>query len=439
MPVNNREANNAEWMQTISMLANTAQHTSINNVTQLVGVINDTQYDAIGLLKGMTENIDKPILKSFAADMVDVLSAFYMDETALCCLIKNIMMQLGLTLKYEEYREYLDKIKREKGFSQTTFENLIFEMKELDFITYLDYTISVIDIVLVFLELDIKDLIMPSLDFIRDISNAAIGFLLIGMQQIIFTLRDGAIAWIIQEIEKNTADVNWAKCLPYMDFLSVLKKYIHDYGLFDKLMNLFQGFMGDKHRDWMNALKSDRVKNVKLIQFLRWIKSILQQIREAVLSWEFCLFLSDYMDDTRNGDGNNDNPYFNYLADIMANPRGTNDHLRPDFIFGDDNTILNNGGNLGNANSSFGNNDGNGYGSSKGQNSLKVPANDEVRAFLTGYLGVSGDRADQLLGDGALNTGDGTGSGTANSCGSILNPDDLNNMLDRYIKQSRVG
>lgn len=428
MPINNQQANDPKWMDTITMITEATQNVSVKNVADVSKFISGSQYDGFALLKGMTEDIDKPILKSLANDMIGVLGSLYIDEDSLCCLIKNLLMTAGAGISFEEYRTFIKKLQKERGFKQSTFEDIIFEIKELNFVKFIDYMIATIDITLVFLEFEINDIVFPAMDFIREISEAAAGFVLIAMQEIIFTVRDSAIAWIIDEIENNTNDVNWAKCLPYMDFISIIKKYISDYGILNKLMAMFQGAIGDSFRKWSKARRADLPKKVKLISFLRWIREILVKIRDAVLSWEFCLFIVKQENNDGDNQEDDSNPYFNYLSDILNNPTPTSDHLRPDYIFADDNTILNNEGGVANGDGS------------KGQNSITTPANDEVKAFLQNYLGLSPDKADQALADANKNTGnDVNGNNNNGQCSNVLNPKDINDILERFIEQSRVG
>ena len=130
MPVNNQEANNAEWMQRLSAIAKASQNTSIKGVTDLTRTIRGAEADGKALLVGLTENIDKPILKSLAKDMLGVLGSFYVDEDALCCLIKNLLMMTGGAVTFEEYREAIDKLKRERGFENTNYDEVRLELKE---------------------------------------------------------------------------------------------------------------------------------------------------------------------------------------------------------------------------------------------------------------------------------------------------------------------
>jgi len=261
--------------------------------------ITDRQTDLVGLLEQMMDKIDTPIFKSLANDMIDILGSFYLDEDALCCLIKNILIQTGLQSQLEEYSKWLTDVRRALASDDTTGADGItitednFELKvsETLFGRYIDSTISVIDIVLMFLILDIKDFVLPTFDFIREISKAVVGFLLISIQTILFTVRDSAIDWILQEIDDATKSKKWVKCVPYMDLISILKKYIHDYGITKKLMALINSKIGQLFNDMNKKLKDDFPKKVRETAYLKFVRSILVNIKNAVISWDFCVFL----------------------------------------------------------------------------------------------------------------------------------------------------
>ena len=396
------------------------------SITGLNNLITGRTTDLLDLLKLATEDIDKPIFKSLANDMIGVLGSFYISEDALCCLIKNLLMTSDLTDKLMNYNEWVLSLKEQSTVNglYINADNFKYVVDESSFGVAINVIITIIDIIITFLSLELNDFIFPTLDFIREITEAAIGMLCIAMQEIIFTMRDSGIQFIIDKINETTDRENWAKCFPFMDFMNVLKKYINDYGLAKKLNDLIQSMIGALY--WKFKKKEDKelAKNVKLLNMLKYIKAILLKIKEAVFSWEFCAFLNANPD--TDGAVNNDptNPYFKYLQDIINNGNGTNDLNNNDFQIADNDTILQNI------------NDGSQDGNSKGQNSLNVPSNDEIRAFLQNYMGLTADKTDQLLGDGDKQ---GDGNGTGNSCGNILNPSDITSIFNLIIQQSRIG
>jgi len=436
--VNSQQANDIEYIEKVRELTRRVEEHNTEVTAKGAGkftkFVSGRQRDLVSMLKDLTNSIDKPVLKSFATDMIGVLGSFYVSEEMLCCLIKNLLIQLGLQEKLESVNKKIHDLRDSQADPNNDAyvsglhldkDNFEFILSESGFAQAIDSIVAIIDIMLSFLELDIKDFVMPSLDFIREITEAAIGFLCIAMQEIIFTLRDAGFEWIIKKIDEATEDMEWAKCLPYMDFITIMKKYIHDYGLTAKLAALMQGFTANWGNKFNKAFGDDFNKNVKVIETLRFIKSVLLKIKESVISMEYCVFLNQ---DPETENKTDDNPYFKYLANSLGNSNSqTYDHNTNDFLFSDDDTILNDV------------NDGsNNLDIDKGQNSINVPSNDEVRAFLLNYMGLSADKADQMLADGGLNTGN-DGTGTANSCGNILNPGDISSILKSLVESSKVG
>ncbi len=432
----NSEANDLSKLENVnSFVQKLSNTTSVQGIDEFSMSISKREVDLMSMLNSLTEDIDKPILKSLANDMIGLFGSFYVDDDALCCLIKNLMIQLGLQSKLEKYNDFINDIAAQQLDGVFIDEdNFALVVAETDFGRAIDTTIAIVDIILTFATLDINDLIMPSLDLIRELTEAVTGFICIALQEIIFTIRDSAIDWILQQIDETTSTDSWAKCMPYMDFVAVLKKYIHDYGLTKKLMALMEGFIGNVHSKLSKALKADLAKNVKLIEFLNLVRSILVNIKEAVISWEFCVFLGKEQDFNgyNNGEGDSSNPYFNHLKDILNNVNTTSDYGRNDFVFGDDNTILNN---KDGASTGTGDGDSN---NTNAQNSQRIPPNDELSAFLQNYMNLSSDRTDQVLSDSGLNRGDGS-SGTRNSCGNVINESDISNIIDNIINKSRVS
>jgi len=425
-----------EFLKKVETLTDKIGEANFEGVKDLTNYVGDNQTDLMGLLGDLTYNIDQPILKSLAKDMIGVMGSFYLDDAAMCCLIRNILIQLGLQSQLEDYNDWVHELQDNNNIADGMYineDNFELVVDETRFGTTINSTIAVIDIILMFIDFDIQDLVMPSLDFIREISEAVVGFVCIALQEVLFTLRDGTIDLIIQKIDEQVGTNSWAECLPYMDFISILKKYIHDYGMTKKLMMLIEGFLGNLFNKFNKARRKELSKNVKLKEFLTLIRKILVNIKEAVVSWEFCVFLGNDPEIDETSDSN-DNVYFNYLKEILNNPNSTSDMSNTnDYIFADDNTILNNNDSNGNT----------GSGSGKGnednsQNSGKAPIDDEILAFLQKYMGMSSERASGLVADNGLNTGDGT-SGTANSCGAVLRPEDITSILNTILNNSRIG
>jgi len=434
---NSDEERDYEFLHKVKSLTDNVGTASFQGVKDFSNYVSGNQNDLMDLLSDLTYNIDTPILKLLAKDMIGVLGSFYLDDSAMCCLIRNILIQLGLQSQLEDYNNWVHELIDNDGrgvdgiyINEDNFELVVDETK---FGQVINSLIVVIDIILTFIDFDINDLIMPAFDFIRTISEAVVGFVCIALQEILFTLRDGTINFIIQQIDEAVGTDSWAECLPYMDFIGIIKKYIHDYGMTKRLQMLLEGFLGNLFNKFNKAKKKELAKNVKIKEFLVLIKKILENIKQAVVSWEFCIFLSN--DPEVDGEVSDDdgNPYFHYLKDILTDPNNTSGKYGAnDFIFADDNTILNNNDN---------GNTGTGPGKSNednSQNSGKPPIDDEILAFLQNYMGMSSERATGLVSDNGLNTGDGS-SGTSSSCGSVLQPEDISSILDTILNNSRIG
>lgn len=427
--MNDKRANDKDFKDWVEASIKLSENISLKNVNDFSNFITNKEYDLIDMLEMTTRDIDKPVLKSLANDMIGVLGSFYMSEEALCCLIKNLLMTAGLTDKLLEYNDWIFSLRNNSDIEQINGlyineDNFKFVMSETNLAKGIDALIAVIDIIITFLNLDLKDIVFPSLDFIREITEATIGFLCIAIQEIIFTMRDSGIQYIINKINEVTDRENYAKCFPFMDFMSILKKYIHDYGLAKKLSDLIQGFIGDGINKFKKKFDAELPKNVKLIEMLKYIKFILNKIKEAVFSWEYCIFLNQDPDVGGETNANANNPYFKYLQDIINTSPGTNNLNNNNFLIADNDTILQNV------------EDGSSNSYENGQNSINVPTNDEVRSFLQNYMGLTADRTDQLLGDGDAR---GTGNGVGNSCGNILSAKDMSSIFELIIQQSRIG
>jgi len=423
--VEDDKANDLEWLENVDSYIQKLGNISLKSAEDLTSFTKESNADLLGFLDRITNDIDRPIFKSLAKDMIGVFGSFYIDDEALCCLVKNIMRQMDISTKLNDYLNEITKIEFDGMYVNDDNFELVFA--ETKFGKAVNGTIAIIDVVLVFLEMDISDFMLPILDFMRELSEAIIGFMCLAFQEIIFTVRDSAIDWIIGQIDALSTDESWMECLPYMDFISVLKKYISDYGLVDKLLSLIEGFLANAYNKFKGALDAELPKNVKLIKLLRLIRKILVSLKDAVINWEFCSFINDSGDGNENGDNNDDNsdsPSTNYLNRILnKKDKGINNYS---FMFTDDNTILNNSNNTSNGDDSGNNGSGNLF-------------NQELKAFLQNYMGFSADRADAVVNNNnGLNTGDNDGN-KSGACGTVLKDSDLSSILDKIISTHRNG
>jgi hypothetical protein len=427
MPVNNQNPNSEKDIRDkITRFSESLSDTSFKGVNDLVSIVNDAQLDSVGLLRKLTEDIDRPLLKTFSTDMINFLGSFYGSEEVLCCLLKNLIIMAGAGDTITEWREAVKKFKENiTGEEEDLANEYRVSVSDLAFVKTLDEMIFVIDTIIVFLELDVQDVLFPIIDFSHLLSSAILGMLIIAMQEIVFTLRDTAIAWVIDSLVQNVGDQTWLKCLPFMDFVRILRRYIHDYGFLDRLFTLINGYVGDIYKKFDLYRKSDILENVRLLEFLKWLRDILVKMKNAAINWELCVDLDFDMDPDRNKT-EIESVYGDFITDYLTGKITLGDP--PDNLnitLGDDNTILSNI-------------DQPLFNKSALEN-YRPPSNSEIRNFLVGSLGISAEQADQMTGmTNARDNIQGTLSRdpmrTNNDCGYTLNPSDIKKILLDIIK-----
>ena len=406
----NRPISTSDAQQKISKFADVLNNTSIKGVHDLISIAKGSQVDGIGLLKSLTEDIDKPVFKGLANDMIDLLGTFYASEEVLCCLIKNFILTAELGKEFEAVVEQMKS-------GDLTIE----KVENTALVEIIDQMIAVVSIIITFIQLDVKDLVLPPLDFVKDITDSIIGMLIIALQEIVFTLRDSSIAWIIDSISSKSSNQPWVKCLPYMDFIEILRKYIHDYGFADKLFTYISGVIGAKFSKFQGLEHQNLVQNVKVLEFLKWIQNVLVKLRNATLEWSFCVDTSFVGDDDTD---DNVNQQHIHMKNIIKDQQFKKINLEKKLnnILADDNTILSNS--LGKKSNTK-----NPVRPGSDPNNFRPPSNDEIKAFLVTYLGVSNDFADQLTGFTNSSTNiQGTLSSDShvvgNDCGLVLDRSD---------------
>jgi hypothetical protein len=420
-------------MNTITKIADNLGTTSFKGVNELVSITKQSQTDAVGLLKELTNNVDNQVFKGLANDMINVLGSFYASEEVMCCLIKNLLM---VSKAGESIDVWKSKIKQFKenitGEEADLSEEFTLAVSDLSFVKSIDEIIFVIDAIILFMELDVEDIVLPILDFSKLLSDSIVGMIIIAMQEIVFTLRDTAIAWIIDALTKANGNESWIKCLPFMDFVRILRKYIHDYGLLDRLFKLINGHVGGQFKKFNNYKKKELAENVRMIEFLKWLRDILIKMKNATLSWEFCVDLNFDSDDDQTTTSDAEKEYKTFLGNPLYSDITTGDPSNNlNITLGDDNTILSNTGTQEDFQGPTGAKD----------STFRPPSNDEVNAFLVNQMGISKDLADQLTG-ATNNTDNIQGSlsddprKTNNDCGYVLSSDDLKNTIKDIIKSN---
>lgn len=411
-------------MDRITKIGDSLGNTSFKGVNELISITGQAQLDAVGLLRKLTEDVDNQVFKALASDMINVLASFYGSEEVLCCLIKNLFLASKAGNHIKAWKEKMKLFKEGiTGEEEDLSEEYSLSVSDLGFVKVLDEMIFVVDTIIIFLSLDVEDFVIPALDFAKLLSDAVVGMVIIAMQEIIFTLRDTAIAWIVEALSSNVGSESWVKCLPFMDFVRILRRYIHDYGLLDRLFKLISGHIGARFKTFSAYQTSDFINNVKMIEFLKWLRDILVKMKNATISWEFCVDLNfDFdpdLDKTQIESQYDDfitNP--NYTGVTTGKPE---DNLN--ITLGDDNTILTTESIL----------DPNKVGN------FHPPSNSEVNSFLTKFLGLPKDLADQITGmtDNTDNIQGSLSSDphrTNNDCGFILSQDDIKSTINSIIK-----
>ncbi len=438
MPLPTNIANKQKDMQDkVSNFADNLGNTSFQGVQDLIGIATDSKLDAIGYLKRLTNDVDIPVLQPLLNDLVNVLGSFYTSEEVLCCLIKNLLVTTKLGQAIEDakkkLKDELDRLSdKEKaaivlGSIDDPVTMLTFSVAELGFIDTIDQLIFIIDTILGIMGTSVSDIMIPELDFAKLISDSIAGMICIALQEIIFTLRDTAIAWIVDALTKNVGNQSWVKCFPYLSLINILREYIHDYGLLDKLFKLVEGFVGGKHAQFSKYLKAKYPKNVKDMEFLKWLRDVLIKIRNAAISWEFCVDLNfdstDADEKTQVEQEINDNILEDdHKKKVTGKP---DDNINT--TLGDNNTILINGDIQNQINNDK-------------VGDFRPPSNSEVNTFLVNHMGVSKDLADQLTGLTDRDNVQGSLSSdphkTNSDCGYVLSPSDLDSQIRKLLRSN---
>lgn len=383
--------------------------------------------DAMGLLRELNKNVDNKILNSMARDTIEILGSFYGSREVLCCLIKNMFVALGAMERvgfWAKFNEYKEQLKNEDLADE---DGNIAARGNASFIKSIDYMIAVIDIAIILLQFELKDLILPILDFSQTIMNQVMGALFIALQQIIFILKDTAVGWVLEKLGNIEGDE--AKCIPWVQFVKVLEnlvinheKYMHDHGLLSRLFKLFSGIVGSKFKQFRNFEEKDMLNRIVIIELLKEIRTILQHLKRATLNWEMCinpgLDLSTDDDDERNEskidwDTFKKGPTYKNLNTTIhgsdLNRRGR----------ADDNTILQDDENVKYVR-------------------RRIPNDGEISSFLINNLGLPSDYAYELANrtDYSDNVQGTMSSGTRhnNDCGYVMSNKRIKTMIDDILK-----
>jgi hypothetical protein len=251
-----------------------------------------------------TNNKINPILTSFANELLGVLSSWFEDPKVLCCLVQAI------------FTAYLSQ----NNLSHTKFYKFVknnYKLSETGFADFLDSLITLIDFIIILLTDDLKRFIFIIPDIIKIIYDAIMGAIILLIQETAFALRDSVIKMILQWIDEIDTDQTWSKCLPVKQLLNVIKKYVNDYGILAKILEVTSGWIHGKTKNW--SIGKNLVPKARDLEFLYWFRDLLVKLKRATLNFDVCV---DYEfvpkpDSTAEAvSGNN-----RYVSDVMSAER----------------------------------------------------------------------------------------------------------------------
>lgn len=245
-------------------------------------------------LQSMIDDVDKPILKEFGQDMLNMMLGWVEDPKILCCLIYGIAGMF--------YAKNNDTIKA----TETNLESLHGYIE--DFNEFIDDLVAFIDLIIVLMSQDIQKFSINMIDLIKTLMNAVIGAILIALQQAIFSLRDWLIGKIIDWMNDKSGSNLWSKCIPFSDFLRIIKKYVSDYGLLAKWFDKVKAWTSGLFKNWEKVSKSEHTKNVKDLEFLYWLRELLLKMKVAVSNFDLCFDFNSTLPGT-NDMSNIDKPF----------------------------------------------------------------------------------------------------------------------------------
>lgn len=223
----------------------------------------------VALLRTSVNDIDQPLLKSFANDILGLMSTWFQSPETLCCLVQGI------------WAMYVDS------------HHLKGDELSLDkFSDFLDSLIAFIDLIITFLTDDIRKLVSFIPDFIKEIMDGVMGAILLVIQETLFILRDSVLNTILEWIDSVKIDKKniWARCLPLAQLLNIIKKYISDYGILAKLMDKIKGYTSGLRAKW-SLIKNNGnlIPNIKDLEYLYWLRDLLFKLKKATINFDLCV------------------------------------------------------------------------------------------------------------------------------------------------------
>lgn len=249
----------------INKVFDTIQNPSIINV---LGKQGKELKNRMALLKEMVDEVNRPILRGLANDMLSVMVSWLEDPQVLCCLIQ------GIWAAYVAKNTNLDAQSKIK-------------LADSDFGKFLDKMIVFIDFIIIFLTQDLKKIITFVPDFIKEIMIAIMGAILLLIQETVFALRDSILQVIFEWMDSWDTERTWSKCLPLKQMINVLKKYVNDYGMLAEIFEKIKGYAAGLRNKFAKA--ADLAPNVRDLEFLYWLRDLLVKLKRALLNFDLCV------------------------------------------------------------------------------------------------------------------------------------------------------
>lgn len=315
---------------------NTIENPSISNITGLIGTPGKELQKRASLLSQMVNDLNNPILKGLATDMISVMTSWLEDPKVLCCLIQ------GIWAAYVAKNEKL-----------TVSASL--KLADTGFGKFLDHLITLIDFIIILLTQDIKRIVFFIPDFVKEIMTAVMGAVLLLIQEVSFALRDSILEIIFVWIDTWDTEKTWSKCLPLKQMINILKKYIHDYGILAEIFEKTKGYVAGLRMKF-NPLAKTLVPNIKDLEFLYWLRDLFIKLKRAALNFDLCVDY-EFVPSAGTTDKNNNNQILKtrYISDII-NPNQENlgdIKTQQGYTIGSDGTILVDKDNLNNNNGNW--------------------------------------------------------------------------------------
>lgn len=230
------------------------------------------------LLNDLINNLDRPILKGMVMDSITVLTSWFEDPEVHCCLIQGLW---AIYASKHSHTELADLQRRGINIADTEFAK------------WLDILIAFIDLIIVFVTSDIKKIVLFIPDFIKEITNGIVGAILMVLQQALFSIRDSIISEILAAIDEAAEGDGikslFAKCIPFSQLLDVIKKYVHDYGLFAELFEKIKGFVSGKVGEFSAMKELGFPKAIQDVEFLYWFRDLLVKLKQAAINFDLCV------------------------------------------------------------------------------------------------------------------------------------------------------